>query len=198
MAAIHPDIRRMLDANHGTITTSQVLSLGFSRQLLTKYVRSGALERIRQGVYILPGAVHDDMYTLMLRSRYIIFSHETALFLNGLSDRTPFIHSVTLPSNAAIPGSIREECLCFYCRPELHGLGATERQNSFGHTVRCYDAERTICDLLRTRKRCDEETVISALKNYAAYADKDLNRLAAYAARLKVLPVLQRYMEVLL
>ena len=198
MGSIHPDILHALNANHGIVTTAQVLSLGFSRQLLTKYVRSGALERIRQGVYILPGAVHDDMYTLMQRSQSIVFSHETALFLNGLSERTPFIHSVTLPSNRKIPGSIRDECICFYCRPDLHALGMAERKNSFGNAVRCYDAERTICDLLRTRDRCDEETVIAALKNYAAFAGKDLNRLAEYAVRLKILPEVQRYMEVLL
>ena len=29
------------------------------------------------------------------------------------------------------------------------------------------DAERTMCDLLRSRNRIDEETVISAINNYA-------------------------------
>ena len=47
--------------------------------------------------------------------------------------------------------------------------------------MRCYDAERTICDLLRSRRRMDEETVISPIENYAAYKEKELNRLAAYA-----------------
>lgn len=73
--------------------------MGFTRSLLSKYVRAGLLERERQGVYILANSIHDDMYTLMLRSDKIIFSHDTALFLNGLSERTPFIHSVTIPSN---------------------------------------------------------------------------------------------------
>ena len=51
--------------NNNMITTSQVVALGFSRALLTKYVKEGLLERGRQGVYLLPDSVHDDMYTLM-------------------------------------------------------------------------------------------------------------------------------------
>lgn len=64
--------------------------------------------------------------------------------------------------------------------------------------MRCYDAERTICDLLRSRSRMDEETVISAIKNYVTFEDKELNRLAAYADKFKVNKVLKSYMEVLL
>lgn len=198
MGGINPIIMKSMVENKNMITTAEVLSLGFSKQLLLKYVQAGLLERIRQGVYILPDAIHDDMYTMMLRSEYIVFSHESALFLNGLSDRTPFMHSITLPSDKAVPGSIKDECTYFYIKPELHRLGLIERETSFGNLVRCYDPERTVCDFLRTRNRCDEETVISAIKNYAAYDKKDLNRLSDYADQLKVRTELKKYMEVLL
>ncbi len=197
MNKINPLIMNALLQNH-MVTTSQVLALGFSKQILNKYVKAGLLERIRQGVYMLPDAVHDDMYTLMLRSDSIVFSHESALFLHGLSDRTPFTHTITMPSNKTVPGSIKDECICFYIKPEWHKLGITEIPDTFGNTVRCYEIERTICDFLRTRSRCDEETVISAIKNYAAYDRKDLNRLASYAELFKVDRELRKYMEVLL
>lgn len=184
--------------NNNMITTSQVLSLGYSKQLLTNYVKEGLLERCRHGVYILPNAVHDDMYTLMLRSDKIVFSHDTALFLNGLSERTPFMHTVTIPSNAALPNSLKGECTCFYVKPELHDIGIIERRTTFGNTVRCYNIERTICDFLRCRNRCDEETVISAVKNYAIYDKKDLNFLSVYAKQFKVARELKKYLEVLL
>ena len=184
--------------NNNIITTAQVMSLGFSKQILTNYVKEGLLERCRQGVYTLTNAVHDDMYTLMLRSDKIIFSHDTALFLNGLSERTPFMHTVTLPSNAALPNSLKDECNCFYVKPELHGVGVIERYTTLGNLVRCYNIERTICDFLRCRKRCDEEMVISAIKNYANYDGKDLNLLSVYAKQFKVVKELKRYLEVLL
>lgn len=195
---MNPLIMKELRQNNNTITTSQVTRLGFSRTLLSKYVKEGWLERSRQGVYILPDSVHDDMYTLMLRSGKIIFSHDTALFLNGLSERTPFKHSVTVPNNAVLSEVLREDCNCYYIKPELFKLGMIWKKTTFGNEVRCYDAERTICDLMRSRNRMDEETVISAIKNYAAYSDKDLNRMAAYAEKFRVSKILRQYMAVLL
>lgn len=198
MSGINPIIMDALSKNSNMVTTSQVQELGFSKQTLSNYVSAGLLERVRQGVYILPDTVHDDMYTLMLRSESIVFSHESALFLHGISDRTPFIHTITMPSNKAVPGSIKDECICFYVKPAWHKVGVTEKKTTFGHPVRCYDVERTICDFLRTRNRCDEEIVISALKNYAASDNKDLKRLSYYAELLKVNRELRQYMEVLL
>lgn len=195
---INPRIYDEIKKNNNMITTSQVLSLGYSKQLLTNYVKEGLLERCRHGVYILPNAVHDDMYTLMLRSERIVFSHDTALFLNGLSERTPFMHTVTIPNNTALPNSLKGECVCFYVKPELHDIGMIEKRTVFGNVVRCYNVERTICDFLRCRKRCDEETVISAIKNYAVYDKKNLNRLSVYAQHFKVAKELKKYLEVLL
>ena len=195
---INPQILEEIKRNNNMITTSQVVALGFSRALLSNYVKEGLLERGRHGIYILPDSVHDDMYTLMLRSEKIIFSHDTALFLNGLSERTPFAHTVTIPSNTTLPNSVKEECNCYYIKPEYHQIGVVWKKTTFGNEVRCYDAERTICDLLRSRSRMDEETVISSIKNYAAYKEKELNRLAAYAEKFNVNKVLKRYIEVLL
>lgn len=195
---INSIILEEIKKNNNMITTAQAVELGFSRYLLSKYEKEGLLERERQGVYILPDSVHDDMYTLMLRSGKIIFSHDTALFLNGLSERTPFVHSVTIPNNTRVSKVVREECTCYYIKPELHQIGAITRKTTLGNVVRCYNAERTICDLLRSRNRLDEETVISAIKNYAASSDKDLNLLAVYASQFGVDRELKRYMEVLL
>ena len=195
---INPIILEKIKSNNNMITTAQVIELGFSRTILSKYVKAGLLERSRQGIYILSDSVHDDMCTLMMRSDKIVFSHDTALFLNGLSERTPFMHSVTIPSNTSLPNSLIDECQCYYIKPELHLIGVIEKKNTMGNVVRCYDTERTICDILRSLHRIDEETVISAVKNYAASPDKDLNRLAVYASMFRVDKELKRYMEVLL
>jgi len=195
---INANILQKIKKNNNVITTSQVLKLGFSKTLLLKYVKAGLLEKSGHGIYTLPDSVVDDMYLLMLHSSKIIFSHDSALFLNGLSERTPFKHTVTIPSDSALPKSIKDECICFYIKPELHSLGMIEKKTTFGNVVRCYNKERTVCDLLRNRNRSDEETVIAAIKNYAASVDRDLNVLSSYAERLRVSKELKKYMEVLL
>ncbi len=194
---INKKIFKFLNENNNVITTKQFVELGFSKTLLTKYVNSNLLERSQRGVYSLADTIPDDLYLLMLNSEKIIFSHDTALFLNGISDRTPFTHTITVPSYTKIPRNISDQCECFYIKLELYEIGLTENQTTFGNKVRCYDVERTICDLLRSRNRCDEETVISAIKNYVNYEKKDLNKLMQYAETFKVKNDLKRYMEVL-
>ena len=184
--------------NNNIITTARALEIGVSKSLLSKYTKSGSIERVRQGVYILPDSIHDDMYTLMLRSEYIIFSHESALFLLGLSDRTPFEHSVTIPSDKSLPRTLKDECKCYYVSPDLHKIGITETKTTFSNVVRCYNAERCICDLLRSRNRLDEEMVLSSIKNYIGFKNKDFNRLSQYARLFHVEKKIKTYLEVLL
>ena len=194
-------IDKILDemtSNNYVLSTQQLLDIGVSKATLTNYVREGLLERCGHGYYTMPDAVEDDMYLVMLRSKHIVFSHETALFLNGLSDRTPFIHAVTIPSAAALPPTLKEQCKCYYVKPDLHSVGLIERTTTFGNKVRCYDPERTICDILRSRSRMDEETVIAAIKNYSNYTEKNLHNLGKYAEMFKVATQIRQYMEVLL
>ena len=195
---INPIILEAMKNNNNMITTSQAVKLGFSRALLSWYVKEGVLERERQGVYVLSDTVYDDMYAFMLHSEKIVFSHDTALFLNDLSERTPFVYTVTIPSNTRLSPGIRDECICYYIKPELYELGITDRKTTFGNRVRCYNAERTVCDLLRSRNRLDEETVISGIKKYAASTEKNLKLLAEYAPQFGVSKILRRYLEVLL
>lgn len=182
----------------GMISTKQVLDLGISKTTLTNYVRAGILERIDNGIYMLPDTIEDDMYSLSLCSKRFVFSHDSALFLNHLAERTPFIHSVTIPSNASVPKRLKPEINCYYVKPELYSLGITTRTTTFGHEVPCYDPERTICDLLRSRSRYSVEMVTEAVKAYAGYDGKDLYRLSDYAEQFHVMKVLKPYLEVLL
>ncbi len=183
--------------NGNLITTSKVIELGFSKTLLSKYVANGDLVRVCSGIYALPDTVIDDMYVLQLRNENIIFSHETALFLNGISERTPFTHSFTVPTGYILSESMKNNSIHFYIKSELFELGLCMLKTTFGNPVRCYNPERTICDILRSRSRIDEETIISGIKKYAESKDKDLFLLYEYAKQLKILTHVKKYMEVL-
>ena len=77
-------------------------------------------------------------------------------------------------------------------------MGMTVRRTTFGHEVRCYDPERTICDLIRSRSRYSIELVTDAIKAYANSSEKDLNRLSEYAEQFHIMKALKPYLEVLL
>ena len=181
----------------GTITAAQARALGCSRASLAGWAARGRLERVAHGVYLLPEGMEDE-FVLSLRSSRLVFSHETALFLNGLAERTPARHAATFPRSAVPREGVRDALRCHYVARELLDLGRTVRRTSFGNEVPCYDAERTICDLVRSRNKMDEETFLAGLRLYAGRPDKDLGRLDAYARRLRVSRAVARFLEVLL
>ena len=140
----------------------------------------------------------DELLSLSLRTEHLVFSHETALFLHGISDRTPFVHSVTIPANRVPSPALSEECKVYYIKPELFELGRTKLTTPFGNQVSCYDLERTICDIIRSRSGIEMQTFQDALKQYAARRQKDLRKLMQYAQMFHVEKMLRQYMEVLL
>lgn len=90
-------------AQAGHFTTAQAEVAGYSPQLLAKYLANGRVARVRRGVYRLthfPAGEHEEFVVVWLWSeRAGVFSHETALFLYGLSDALPARMHVTLPAD---------------------------------------------------------------------------------------------------
>ena len=89
-------------AQAGHFTTAQAEAAGYSPQLLAKYLANGRVARVRRGVYRLthfPAGEHEEFAVVWLWSeRAGVFSHETALFLHGLSDALPSRIHLTLPA----------------------------------------------------------------------------------------------------
>ena len=94
--------------------------------------------------------------------------------------------------------AIKAECKVYYIKPELFDLGKTELKTPAGNLVPCYDLERTVCDVIRSRNKLGTETFLAALKLYAANPKKDLNKLNSYAKKMRVANILRQYLEVLL
>ena len=186
-------------SEHGGIIEAKIAAQrGISKAMLYKLCKEDKIHRIVKGQYILPDDMQDELLSISKRSDKIIFSHETALFLHGISDRTPFEHTITAPSGCIPSAAIKSECKVYYIKPELFKLGKTTLKTPAGNDVTAYDLERTICDVVRSRNKVGTETFLVALKMYAANPKKDLNKLNSYAKQLRVDKVLRQYLEVLL
>ena len=182
----------------GIISTPIAAKYGISKAVLYKLCRANKIYRIVKGQYILPDDMQDELLAISNRSKRIIFSPETALYLHGISDRTPFEHTVTAPSGCIPSAAIKSECKVYYIKPELFELGKTILKTPAGNDVPAYDLERTICDIIRSRNKLGTETFLAALKLYVANRKKDLNKLNSYAKKMRVSNILRQYLEVLL
>lgn len=78
-----------------------------------------------------------------------IYSHDTALYLPGYSDRTPAQYTMTFPKGYNTPSLKQENILVRRVVPENYSFGVLELQSPCGNPIRVYDLERTLCDILR-------------------------------------------------
>ena len=191
-------LKNLAAGNGGIIETKLAEEQGVSRSVLSRLCKAGKIQRIMNGQYVLPDELQDELLSISRRSKQLAFSHETALYLNGISDRTPIEHSVTVPSGSKPSSVVKSECKIYYIKPELFDLGKTTLKTPAGNPVPSYDMERTICDIVRSRNKMGTETFLTALKLYAASPKKDLNRLNDYARQMRMANVIRKYLEVLL
>lgn len=185
--------------NRETISVSEAAQeTGVSLPTVYSFLKTEGMERLSKGVYARPTAWIDEMFLLSQRSKTLIFSHESALFLHNLSDREPNDLTVTVPSNYNAGNLVKTGIRVYYVKPELIDLGRIECETPEGNRVPCYDLERTICDCVRSRRQLEEQVFLSALKSYARRSDKRLDTLARYAQNLGISGVVSRFFEVLL
>ena len=191
-------IEELLEASKdGTISTSQVTEAGLHRGILQEYVKSGEMYRFGRGLYVLSNVWEDDFYLLQRKYGRGIYSHDTALYLLGYSDRTPAKYTMTFPKGYNAPSLKQENLIIKRVVPENYEFGQIQIKSLSGNPIRVYDLERTLCDILRG-SGSDIQIVSEAMKHYAASKDKNIHKLMKYADQLRVKPKVLRYMEVLL
>jgi predicted transcriptional regulator of viral defense system len=192
-------IRQIAAKNSGFIETGTVVAEGIRKEVLKRLLELGELERISRGRYVLSGSIVDDYKILRMRCKSCIFSHTTALYLLGLSDRAPSQYHMTVAQGSNVTYLTREydDLVFHYVKPSLIKLGLTSVKSPFGNTVRSYDSERTICDLLKEKDRFDIQIVSNAFKSYFR-GRQDISKLSKYSRLLGVENLLHTYTEVLL
>ena len=191
-------IKELLEASSdGIITTAQVTAAGLHRSIIYKLVEDGILYRFARGLYVRSDVLEDDFYLLQLKYSRGIYSHNTALYLLGYSDRTPAMYTMTFPKGYNSPSLKQENITIKRVVPEYYKLGKIELESPCGNTIHVYNLERTLCDILRGRGS-DVQITGAAMKKYAASKGKDIHKLMQYAKQLRVKPKILRYMEVLL
>lgn len=191
-------ILRLAAEHQGQLTSSMVTERGWSRGVLSYLVRKGSLECVQRGVYVLPGAWEDEFVCYQSRFTKGIFSHETALYLWDLTDRTPSSFHATFPSAYNTASARKAGLICTQTKPEWYALGITEGKTPAGHCVSVYNREHTLCDLLRPRAHADIQQLTEAFRRYVRAEDRNIPLLSDYARRIGVSTQLKPYLEVLL
>jgi len=92
-----------------------------------------------------------------------------------------------LPNNKRLSSVFPGDLKLYYVEPELRDLGLITLPIKLGHEIKAYNVERTVCDVLRSRRQMDDQTAASAIKNYAVRPQKDFAALGEMQTYLEVL-----------
>lgn len=146
-------VMQRMKENGGIIRAKELEELGFSRICLDELMKQGAIRRISRGVYIRCDFDEDDLLFVQKKYPQMVYSHDTALCLK----RAVWCHynnlAVTVPSGYKVSPTVESICTVFYIKKSLYEVGRTTCGLWSGVEVDTYDVERSICDLIRSRRR---------------------------------------------
>lgn len=194
----YESVVKLAKQQNGTITAAELSKAGISRGHLNYALKNGLLERSSRGVYILPENFDDEMFGLQMKYKKGVYSCETALFLHGLTDRTPNKYCMSFPNSYNTSSPLSENILCHRVAKSFYEIGIVQVRTTFQNAVNVYCPEKTLCDILRPQYHVDIQLISEAFKAYMNNRNINIPLLSEYADMLKVSEKVRSYMEVLL
>lgn len=186
----------LLSKGNGYLTSDAANKAGVSNRYFSDYVQERGLLRAAHGIYYSQDTWKDNLYILSLRWPKAILSNDTSLELHGLTERESDVTHVTVPLHYNAT-ALRNEGIAVHASVH-YDLGISEAKTFYGNTVRVYDPERTICDIVKARKKTDLQVFQYALREYTKRPGKRLGKLMDYAMEMRIDAEMRKYMEVLI
>lgn len=185
----------LANQNNGVLLTKQVTEANLPREGLSRLVKEGLLFQVQRGIYVTEKGFVDDFFLLQSRYPKGIYSHETALYLQGYSDRAPILPTMTFEYGTST-GRMKEEVKPVIVSSDF-SLGAIDIMHN-GSKLAVYCIERALVDMLKPKYDADFEQFLPALKQYASDSNSDINKLFYYAQHFGVDEEMHKYIGGLL
>ena len=182
---------------NGYLTTKDVVSSGIPKVYLTKLIKKNVIERVSRGIYVKKNEFADEFVVLQSKSKNAIYSNTTALYLHGFSNRVPLKYDITI--NSGYNGSLQKDdkVNLFYTKKELLEVGVSYYKLDSGNVIRVYDLDKTICDIIKNKKKIDAEIFNKAIREYFYSNKKNTLKLYEYAKKMNVYNKVRDTFEVL-
>lgn len=184
--------------NQGYITAEWAIRNRIPFNRIREMESEGKIVKVDRGLYSSPGTVTDEMFVLQHRYSKGIFSGITALSLHGLTDHISENYYMTFPKgyNPASLNMTGWHIDVTRVIPELYNLGIEETLSPNGNTLKAYNRERTICDILRGQG-ISRYILNNAIKTYFDSGSYDIVKLKEYSKLLHVSRKVDYYIDIL-
>lgn len=188
-------VLEFMKKNGDTITIEELNSLNIPRVILTRLIQKKLIEKVKMGLYILNNSWGDEYFNLIYNN-IAIYSHLTALYFNDLCERVPMEYDISVKRNYS--GNLRknEKVKLYYVNEKNFELGLTKMKSPQGRIVKCYDVERCLCDLIKSKNNIYLEYLKYAFFEYYKVQKNDTKKLYEYARKLNIYEKVKEFMEV--
>jgi len=191
------ELKKEFQRRGGILKTAELNELGLSSRQIKKLLDAGVITKVKRGFYELTDYVsREEAIIARLFPQAVIFL-ESALLHYGYTDRIPMAWQIAVDKNStksqyAIKYPLIEP---FYLEPKFLQVGI-DKMKIEGVTVKIYDRDRTICDVLRYEKKLEEEVFTNAIKRYIKDPKKNVRKLFEYAEIFNIKNKVQTYIGV--
>ncbi len=183
----------LINKNKGYLTTKEISQNKIARDYLRWLVDYGEIKNVERGIYIGRKTQEDIYYTYALRFPKIIYSHLTSLYLQGFISKEPELIQMTCINNVYADGFSKFDM--FYIKKEWYEIGLKEIEDNMGYTVKVYDIERSIIDIIRSYKRFDIKYVKRIVNKYLNSENKNIDLLLTYAEQMNIYDEIVKFMN---
>ena len=132
-------LRKLLKDQRGLLQTADLMKYGIPRVTLSTLEKRGEIQRISRGVYSAAGDLVDEMAGLQTRYKGAIFSHETALYLLDLVDRSPLFYSVTVPAGYNATSLKTSGAKVYFVNRGVYPLGLITMKSPYGNDIKTFN-----------------------------------------------------------
>jgi predicted transcriptional regulator of viral defense system len=176
--------------------TKDLNEQGFNNYEISKLLDEGILTKMYQGVYSVSDLDKMQLSDINVIVENGIISLTSAAYYYKLTSGEVGKITITLNREQKPPKLPYDLFSYYYTTSKFYDVGLNVFDQN-GRTVKIYDMERTVCDIIKHRSRYDLTLVREVVENYIQREDKDMDKLMAYAKELRVLNVLIQYLEIL-
>ena len=187
----------IINKNNGIITSKEAETKGISIVYLNKMTDDGFIKRIEQGIYITDKFVYDEYYIFQLKHPNIIFSYNTSLYLQEITERTPNKMDVTTKRSNNL-SLYKDKINLYRVNEDILNLGKCQIRTPYGNIVNTYNKERTVCDIINNKSNIDIEIANKAIKRCLRSKDFDANNMFEYSKKMKIYNKVRNYMEAII
>ena len=113
---------KIIYKNNGIIYAHKLEDYRMNRHDLNSLVEKKLLKRIAHGIYAKPDKNINEFWLMGEKYKNGIYSHNTASYFYGMTDRTPLQLDMTFPSNNRIKNDLLN---VHYIKKEFHDVGLT-------------------------------------------------------------------------